>query len=926
MKITVTVNGKRYQPEIPYEDMTLLSYLRDVLHLTAAKNGCGEGHCGACTVIIDGRAELSCVKKLATMDGKVIETLESLSTEKSINSIQYAFIMEGAIQCGFCTPGMIMAVKALLDDNENPNEKEIRKALVRNICRCTGYMKILKAVRKAVELRHQGVFDVDRDAIFPPLNNPLGTFVPRADSVAKATGAFKFSNDLQIPAMLYTKVVRSSFPHAKIEAIDISQARNSQGVAEVLTAKDIPGLNLYGVIERDQPVLCDSTVRYIGDAVAAVYAESERQAAEAVEKIRITYTPLPILDSPEAALREGAIQIHTNKKNNILAHMESGRGDTVKGFEEADVILEERYSTQFIEHAYLEPESCIAVPEPDCRISIYVGSQGPEEDIKQIALALAVPPGKIHIAHVPPGGAFGGKEDISVQIIAALGALITQRPVNYTFSRRESIRVTGKRHAQSLHYKTGATKDGRLTALEARIIADTGAYASAGEAVIMRSVSFAGGPYCIDNVSAEADAVFTNKNPACAMRGFGNPTVTFASEVQLNRLAEKLKMDPFEIRLKNVLVEGSKTITGDMLKSSVGARECLLAVREALQKSTVPSGRNGWKVGVGVAASYKNVGLGAGMEDYGGAFGEIIEHGMLLLRIGSVDMGQGSDTTMAQIACETIGWPYNRIIVQSADSDRDPLAWMTTASRQTYVTGNAVYRMALDLKEKLFEFLRSEYGLEAGSIEITGGSIVDRLSRDTALSLSDLAARLKQTNTRIWSEYRYVAPKTHMSLKEPPTGHKGEKGRLHFAYCFAAQAVILEVHEHTGAVNVLKVIAASDTGKPVNPSAVEGQIEGGVVMGLGYALSEEYRIEQGRIITDTFGKLGLPRIGVTPEIECILIENPLDSGPYGAKGMGELPISPVAPAVISAIHDAVGVWITSIPATPAKIAAALRAK
>lgn len=926
--IDFTINAKDYSVPAAAGETTLLEYLRKNLSLTAAKNGCGEGHCGACTVIIDGKATLSCLKKLKSLQGKKVVTLEHISTTGYLDPLQYAFIKEGAIQCGFCTPGMIMAAKALLAGNPDPGEDEIKKALSGNICRCTGYVKIIRAVQRAAALLREGRRQISIEKIYPDSACKVGDPAPRVDGLQKATGALKFADDLSFEGMLYTKVLRSEYAHGLVLEVDTSAALSAEGVAAVLTAEDVPGDNSFGIIIADQPVFAHNKVRFVGDPLAAVYAESEKAAEQALSLIKVKYRELPVISSPQEALAPGAPLLHdNNKESNIFAHMESGRGDVVKGFEEADIILEADYTTPFIEHGYLEPESGIAVAAEDGGVSVYVGSQGPPDDIKQLAVALNLPPEKIHIAHRPMGGGFGGREDITVQIIAALGALKTGRPVKYTFTRRESIRASVKRHAHYLHYKTGITREGKITAVTAQIYSDSGAYASAGEAIILRAVSFGAGPYTLSNAKIDAYAVYTNNVTAGAMRGFGNPPVTFASEVQLNRLAEKLNLDPIDIRLKNILQEGLPTITGERIRYSVGAKACLLAVKKALSGTELPHPEPGWKLGIGVASSYKNVGLGIGMDDSGGAYGEITGDGFLVVRVGSVDMGQGSDTTMAQIASTVLSWPFSRIIVQSADSKRDPWGGMTTASRQTFVTGNAVYHMALVLKEKISGFLATRYKLAADNIGIEGLAFVEKMEKGSSrelISIADFAKKLKDRGEKIFAEYRYAAPETHFSLKEPSGGYQSGEERLHAAYCFAAQAVILQVNEKSGQVKVLKVIAASDTGKVVNPQAVEGQMEGGVVMGLGYALSEEFKLEQGRIVTDTMAKLGLPRIRQIPEIECIMIENPHAEGPFGAKGMSELPISMAAPAVVSAIHDALGIWLTSIPATPEKILKALK--
>lgn len=923
MKILLTINGNPYAPEVR-GDETLLSYLRNELRLTGTKNGCGEGHCGACTVILDGRARLACRQKLTGLDNCKVETIESLRSVNEVHALIYGFVTAGAIQCGFCTPGFIMASKALLDENPNPTEKDIKKALAANLCRCTGYVKIIDAVKQASELIRGGKTWINRSDIIPAFSDPFGKSVPRVDGLGKATGELLFADDLVFDGMLHTKVLRSEYPHAAIEKVDISAALKIPGVAAVLTAPDVPGRNRFGPIFHDQPVFAEDRVRYLGDALAGVFAESEEIAEEAVSLIRVDYRPLPVVSTwEEATASDGPLLHAPERKSNIFARMESGKGRVDEGFGEADFILEGDYSTQYVEHAYMEPESCVARVENDGRLSVYVACQGPEADIKEMAPVLGLDPERIHIAHMPMGGGFGGKEDISVQIIAALGALKTGRPVKYTYTRRESIRTSGKRNAQRLLYKTGVKKDGTITAFRGRIRALAGAYASVEEAVILRSVSFAGGPYLFPHADVVAEAAYCNNMPSCAMRGFGNPPGTFAAEMQINRIAEELHIDPFDIRLKNALEAGKQSLTGERISASVGIRDCLLSVRAALEKTSLPEPPDGWKRGVGVAASYKNVGFGLGMDDSAGAYCEIIEDGKLLLRVGCVDMGQGALTAAAQFLSHAIGWPYDRIIVRAADTDRDPRSGMTTASRQTFLTGNAVLMAAKKLKNSLGAFLESELSPGSGGFIIKDGSIFETDSGKPIVSLPELSAMAQRKGVKLYGEDRYKAPATHLSLKEPAGGYPPGENRLHAAYCFAAHAVILDVNTDTGKLDVRKVIAASDVGRAANPAAVEGQIEGGVIMGLGYALSEEFKIEKGFIKTDTLGKLGLRRIGQTPEIEAIIIDSPHPDGPYGAKGMAELPLSPVAPALAHAIYRAAGVWIYSLPITSEKILAAL---
>ncbi len=923
MKIGLTVNGENYSFDFRDEGLTLLSYLRDILHLTATKNGCNEGHCGACTVILDGKAVLACRKFLKDLDGTRVYTLESLSDEESVHPLIYSFAKEGAVQCGFCTPGFIMSAKALLDRIPDPDEREIRKALTRNICRCTGYVKIIDAVKTAGELIRGNTDRVERKTILPDRSVSVGESVIRIDSIQKASGETIFADDMQLEGMLYTRVLRSPHPHAEILNIDIEKAAECSGVERIILAGDIPGENLFGPIKKDQPVLNDRRVLYIGDAVAAVFAGSEAEAEAALDEIIVDYKVLTTLTDPDEALSGSSVVLHG--EDNIIARMESGRGDTDAGFKQAEVIIEDEFYTQYVEHGYLEPESCIARLEDDGGITVFVASQGPPMDAHEIASVIGIPVGKIRIAGMPMGGGFGGKEDISVQIIASLGALITGRPVKYTFTRRESISVSGKRNATRLRYRLGADKKGYLTAIEADITAMGGAYASVEEAVILRSVSFAAGPYTIPAAGVKARAVYLNHAPACAMRGFGNPTVSFGSEMMMNMMADKLKLDPIKFRLMNVLEIGKPTITGDRPLTGVGIGGCLKALQEELFRYEKPEPEEGWDIGIGIAASYKNVGLGIGMDDSAGAYARLLPGGDIALHLGSVDMGQGSNSAMAQIFSDNLGWPFRHIQVFSADTKRDPLAGMTTASRQTFISGNAVLKLAGTFKAKLFEHASGIYGVDIGDLGLRGRAFYRLSNGKSFASIDDLAELLEFNGKTVEAEAVFTAPQTSFALIEPEKGYeKPVDGRLHAAYCYAAQATILEVNRKTGKVNVLDVIIASDAGRVINRAAVEGQMEGGVVMGLGYALSEEFVQRDDRIISDSYARLGIRRIGLTPRIKCLIIEEPHDEGPYGAKGMGELPLSMGAPSVSHAIHDALGIWVKSIPAVPKKILAELK--
>ena len=924
--ITLHVNGVPHRISV-LPDTTLLQVLRDELHLTGTKNGCGQGHCGACTVIVarpepgrracpehsrrDGRAVRSCVTRAARLDGAQVETIEGLARGDELHPLQQAFIEQGAVQCGFCTPGMIMAAKALLDANPRPTRGEIVKALTPNLCRCTGYASIVRAVQEASGER-QPVQAPETDEVRTRI---VGEPVPRPDARAKVTGQAIFASDLYFENMLHAKVLRSAYPHARIRRIDTSKARALPGVAAVLTADDIPGTRTHGTFRADWPTLCWDKVRYTGDALALVAAESETIAEQALSLIEAEYEPLPGVFSPQQALAPGAPLVHNGTPGNLLKHIKVCKGDIGAGFAQADVIVEQEYRTPFIEHAYLEPEAGVAVPGPDGRITVYVGSQIPFEDRRQVAEALAIPEEKTRIVQTAVGGAFGGKEGITVQIHAALLAQASGQPVKLVFSREESMRVHPKRHATTIHLKVGATQDRTLTAVQATIRGDAGAYASQSEPVMTRTATHVAGPYQVPHVKIDCYAVYTNNPPAGAMRGFGVPQAIFAIESTVDVLAGRLGLHPLELRRRNALRVGSITATGQLLRESVGLLETMdqveAAVRELGEEVPVPSGedkRRGW----GFACCLKNVGLGGGLPDTAGAAVDLTDEGGAVVHIGAAEMGQGLVGIAAQIASEVLGVPYERVQVVVGDTDRTLNGGPTVASRQTFITGNAVRHAALTVREQLAAAVAEVLDVSPDSLVFATGQVTAPDGRE--MSLEEAIALARREGRPLSAEHIY---------QPPATTPLGEPGDDHFAYGFATQAALVEVDTQTGDVEVLKVIAAHDVGRAINPQAIAGQLEGGVVMGMGFALSEELVVEEGVVQNADLARYRIPRIGRVPEVVPIIVEAATSEGPFGAKGVGEITSIPTAPAIINAIHAAAGVRLTALPATPGRMRAAI---
>ena len=925
--IKVNINRKEVLVEPQYYDWTLVRFLREVLGLTGAKKSCEDGTCGACTVIINGQAQKSCLVKMFKLDGSNIETVEVFKEMK--NGIPHPLIQvvvqDGVFQCGYCAPGTLMVAKALLDRNSNPSLDQIKLALSKVICRCSGLYRIPLSIKRAAAVLR------GEETTGWTIEDTLNEY----QHISKLVGEFKFTDDLTFPQMAYGVTLRSPLPHARVIKVDINKAEKMPGVVRVLTAKDVPGRNRFGLLVRDQPVFCDEVVRYVGDALALVIAETQDQAQAALKEINLKLEALPVITDPEQALLPDAPVLHEylREKNsdapNILCHHAIRKGDIKKGFSEADVIIEEDYKVPFIDHAYLELECSIGVPNEDGGVTVYCGSQGPTNDQEQIAEVLGIDLSKVRIYHIPAGGAFGGKEDVAGQVLAALAAYLVRRPVKILFSREESLRVHHKRHAEKMHYKMGVTRDGKLVAAEIRILGDTGAYASTGEAVLLRSATFSCGPYVIPHVKVDSYAIHTN-NPTCgAFRGFGSPQVAFASEVHLQKLIDALGADPFEFRLKNALDLGKATITGHVLTEDVGAPgyiDCLKAVKNELGKTNINSFqlKPNEKLGIGVAGAYKNVGLGSGIPDRSSAAISLEAEGFFLVRHGAAEIGQGVNDVVVTITSKVLNVPPKLIQVHNADTKLDPFGGMTTASRATFLTGNAVLRAAEKLKEQMLESVARKFSTELEDLEIKEGAFFSKSTGRCYISLKELAAG----KDHFLAIANFDAPPTNpvpLYSDAWPTPRTSSH-RLHFAYCFGVQAAIIAVSEETGKVRVLRVIAAHDVGKVINERECRAQIEGAIVQGLGYALSEEYIVKDGFPQTTQFGQLGLLRLKDLPEIVTILVEQPHPFGPFGAKGIGELPIAPTAPAIANAIHNAIGVWVNELPITSEKILLAIRNK
>jgi aldehyde oxidoreductase len=838
-----TINGMKIETE---EDKNLLDYIRDTLDITSLKNGCSEGSCGACMILVNGRKTRACLMTTKKVDGAVLVSVEGLSDrEKEV--YDYCFNKAGAVQCGFCIPGMIISAKALLDVNHNPTRQEIKGAIKGNICRCTGYKKIEEAILTAGEF-----FRENKEIPVTEFTGKIGERTFRPDASGKVLGTAKFADDLKAEGMIYGSALRSKYPRALVKGIDISKALKHPEVVKIVLAKDVPGERILGHLTQDWPALIavGEETRYLGDAIALVGARTKQAVEEIKSLIEVDYEERKPLFSPEDAMKEGACPIHEN--GNVYRVELVQRGDIENALKESAYTVTNTYETPAQEHAFLEPESALAIPEGDF-LTVYTGGQSIYDEYREISKLLGIEKNQLRIISAYVGGGFGGKEDMSVQHHAALLAYLAKVPVRVTLTREESLFVHPKRHPMEMELTTGCDKDGKLTAMRLRLIADTGAYASLGGPVLQRACTHAAGPYNYQNIDIIGKAVYTNNVPSGAFRGFGVTQTMFATECNLNLLAEKVGIDPFEIRYRNAIRPGQVLPNGQIADEGTGIVECLEAVKQSYYDNYDNAG---------LACAIKNSGVGVGILDTGRVSLKIV-NGKVHLRTSAACMGQGIAETMRSILCETTELTPNSVEVAMPDTNITPNSGTSTASRQTVITGEATRRVSLKLKEDL-----SIHSLE----ELEGKEYYEEF-----VGITD------------------------------PMGCEKPNPVSHLAYGYAAQVVILGEDG-----KVKKVVAAHDVGHAVNPSNVEGQIEGGVVMGLGFGLTENPKIMGGRP-TVSYGKLGLFRATEVPEIETILVEkNPAELA-YGAKGVGEIPLIPTSPAAQAAYYKRDGVFRTSLP-------------
>ena len=850
------------------EDESLLETLRERLATTSPKDGCApQGQCGACLAIVSGRPVVTCAMKTAQVQGKEVHTLEGIRSEEQ-DRLAACFAEAAGVQCGYCIPGIALRAYSLVQRDPNPSRATIQKALDVHLCRCTGYTKILDAIERYAATRrgeHTPAPEFEDGAV--------GGRLARYQSKELTLGLRPYVADMQRPGMLYGAVRLSDHARALVRSIDITGAQAVPGVEFVATARDVAGTRRYGLIEQDWPgfVAEGEEVRCVGDVLAAVAAKDEATARRAAQLIHIEYEVREPVLTAEDALAPTAPQVNPAHPNQ-LSHTRIRRGDVSQAFARSAHVVEETFETQRIEHLYLEPECALVEPCTPSGFKLYTQGQGIFDDRRQVAAFLGIEEESLAVELVPNGGAFGGKEDMSIQAHTALLAFLTRKPVKLRLSREESVRLHPKRHPIKMRYKVGCDADGLLTAVEAEMLGDSGAYASVGAKVLERAAGHAAGPYRVRNVAIDAIATYTNNPPCGAMRGFGANQAHFAMESCVDMLAQAVGLDPWEMRFRNAVEETDTFTTGQVFEKSVGLKKTLLAVKDRYDEARA-AGR-----AVGIACGLKNSGIGNGAVEFGKARLVVEEDRTVSLYNGYTEMGQGLLTVLVQCAAEVTGLPAS-VFRPQVDSRFALGCGQTTGSRATLFGGRAVVSAARKLKREL----------EAGK---------------------DLTALAGQV---------FAADFVCDDTTAPGDSDTHAKVKTHTAFGFATQVVILNEEgtlEH--------VIAAHDVGRAINPALCEGQIEGSVHMGLGYALSEELPCVNGMPVTFKMREIGVLRARDTPQIEVILVEEREPEGPFGAKGVGEIGLVPTAAAVAAALHAFDGVRRTRLPMKDSPAARALR--
>jgi CO/xanthine dehydrogenase Mo-binding subunit/aerobic-type carbon monoxide dehydrogenase small subunit (CoxS/CutS family) len=897
-EVRVTVNGQART--VAPSARRLSAWLRDDLGLTGTKVGCDAGDCGACTVLVNGAPVCACMVPVGRLDGAQVVTVEHLATLPGGPALQRSFARHGAAQCGFCTPGMLTSAYRLLSEVPHPSVEQVREALAGVLCRCTGYRSIIAAVVAANDEPDAGDSWDSGDLVAPPPAKTVGARLIRVDATEKVTGTDRFGDDGIPPEALTVTVIRSPFHRAGFRLGDLAAwAVDAADVADVITAADVPGRNAFGVIPAfvDQPVFAVGETRHLGEAIAAVVSRGPLPDA-ALASFPVTWDERPAVGEVAEAEAPDAPLVHADRPGNVLVRGLVQRGDVDAALAGAAAVVDETFTTPFVEHAYLEPEAGWAWMDGDC-VVVQACTQAPQMDREELMAILDLPASRVRIIPTAVGGGFGSKLDLSVQPFVALAALRCGQPARLRYTRPESIRTTTKRHPSTITVAAGVDAHGGLVGVRLDAAFNTGAYASWGPTVANRVPVHGSGPYLVANYRARTRAIHTHRAPAGAFRGFGVPQAAIAQECVFDLLADRAGIDPLQFRIRHALRAGQHTVTGQVFERGVGIVECLEALEPYWVAARARSGGSGpLRRGAGVAAIWYGCGNTA-LPNPSTILCGVTTDGRYVLHQGAVDIGQGSNTVMAQIFAQSLGVPVGAVVLVGADTAITPDAGKTSASRQTFVTGNAVHHAALALRAKLAEIA----GCPADDLTLP-------VERAGVAALVGAAPP---------DQHGYAV--SAMATYDPPTValDADGQGEPYAVYGYGAQMVELTVDTATGRVVLDRIVAAYDVGKAVNPTLVEGQIEGGIAQGIGLALLEEY--VPGR--NDNLHDYLIPTIGDVPPITSILIESGDPHGAFGLKGVGEHTLIATAPAIVNAIRDATGALVRTLPATPERVLAAI---
>ena len=937
---TLTVNGDDYTVAVDPGD-TLLDVLRDKLQLTGTKKGCNVGDCGACTVLVDGEPMNSCLLLAARMEGKAVTTVEGLADQGELTPLQKSFVHEGGIQCGFCTPGMVTTASALLEKNPDPTDDEIKEALSGNMCRCTGYSGILRAVKRCGQHENHDGCTCEKETPSKSKHETVGVSIPRVDAADKVTGRALYTADIALKNMAHGKILGSPIAHGLIKRIDVSKAVSLPGVLAVITGADVPD-TMYGVSppRYDEHVLAREKVRHVGDEVAAVAAVDEKTAERALSLITVEYEELPAVFDPHKAVADGAPQLHDRYKKNINTEVDNRFGDTERGFRESHHIREEAFVGNSVYQSPMEPHASIATWDHDGTLVLYTSTQVPHYVQYTMAHVLHIPLGKVRVIRPAVGGGFGGKAETSpLDLCSAILSRKIGRPVKMVYTRAEMFHHGRGRHKQHMKFKLGVDRDGRIKAFTSEIHLDGGAYTSFGVATAYYAGSLMPSLYHIPNYDYKGYRVMTNK-PACgAMRGHGVPQPRFAFECLLNMVADDLGLDPIEVRRRNAMTPNTLTVN-DM---DIGSCEFLATLDSACSRS-------GWDEKYGNLPPGKGIGVGCGgfvsgagyciyrgqvqlshekprepfqkksVFPHANAVVKISEDGMAaVLMIGAAEIGQGSDTVLTQMCAEALGIPASRLRIRSEDSDISPLDLGAYSSRVTLMAGHAVSRAGAAVVDRMRPVAARMLDCSEAEVEARSARMFVKGDESRSLPWEEVARKYFNDN----------GPLVGTGCYKPPDGlggdHKGATVGTSPAYSFGTSVCELRVDLETGKVDIERFTDYHDCGTPINPRAVHGQVEGAIVMGASETLLEDVQYdEKGRILNPDLHGYTMLTIKDAPEIFSGIVDSYEPRGPYGAKEIGEGSTLPVLGAVAHAIASATGVWVKDLPITPEKILNALK--